>query len=89
MSITKVAPLFPNYCTNSKYLICIAAFVSKSYADYFIKLAVSTSALEFIIVAYDILFCLATELSPFYISCGKIISSINTFYIDMPGTTFN
>ena len=59
--IIKVTPLFPNSSTISKYLICIAAFVSNSSALCFRREAASTSALLLMIVAYPNLLCLAAE----------------------------
>jgi hypothetical protein len=66
----------------------MAAFVSNNSALCFIKLAVYTSALLFIMVAYPNLLCLAAEVKSRSISGGIIISSINTFSIEIPGGIF-
>lgn len=58
----------------SKYLICIAAFVLSNSDDSFMSLAVSTSACDIIIFAYDSLRCLAAAVRFFMISGGRIIS---------------
>ena len=56
----------------------MAALVSNNYADYFIKLAVLTSAWLLIILASLILLCLAADVKSFSISGGIIICYIKT-----------
>jgi hypothetical protein len=59
MGINNLAPFFPRSVTISKYLICMAAFVSSNSAACLSKLADYTSALLLIIVASLILLCFA------------------------------